>query len=901
MSEDPRPPDSSTDGAVRVSELAPALRLLRASFVALALLAGVLVLLVPVDRMDLWPLLRVGEQVCDGAFRTGSEGRFEFAGPRERSFPLSWTAGCALHRAYRLGGLAGLSVLLSLLVVLGFALSGAAVSRRHQGVYAASLVALLALLLARSDHSLGAEAFSVALLGALCWYRDPGDGRVRTRDFFLAPVFFFIWANAHAGFVLGLLLLLADCAGSVLRPGTGSEPTGRGVRSEARRWLLLVGLSVVGAFVFAPASRFSSLVSLDLASSFGPPARELSLLFDGAGLLVLVALTVLGVLAARRTLGHAGRIRLVVLGAASLFWARSALLLALAVVPVLGAGAAAIRRPLSRYLLNGSGRLPRFFQAQFVGLHLLASLALLFAVSLLPYLTDAPTFRAKRRLFPQEVAELLRRSPFRGPILNSPEFGDYLAWQLRDDQPLAFGSRPSTPPSAAATRLLRTMRGDETHWADLEKFTCLVLAYPEQEWDPERRPTRQQAHLSRRLLALGQPADGFQPGGDPRPAEEGATPLARKGSMWRLIAWDDVAMVFARDDPKLSEFLDRHEIRHCDPVDMRVRPGKPSVDKCRAAAAEIDRRFYDRERPSNARALYLMGLFLAQSVEMAAERLDAQWSAEIAKQEVTQRKLLEALEEGSVRPDDGERSATPTADGPGSPFAEPVPEEVRERRRRAEEIRHEAALKARKLTELHAERRAQLAAGFIHAMKDAIFDVRDLAPDLPEAHYLMARGLLQLSAPYYLPEILNSLRKAVRLDPNYVAPRSLLAELLSVSPKESEVLEAREQWRRVLDLEPDHRKARYELARIELSLGTCQEAARLLEPLRSSEGSGPPGRRAILRTLAAAYELSDDYERAAECVAELREASKSPLLPEGDVFLKAYADLLNDLSPDRTE
>jgi len=898
MNEEPGASVQSTTDAVHVSELAPALRLLRASFVALALLAGVLALLVPMDRMDLWPVLRVGEEACDGALLPRSGDWFEFAGVRERSFSLSWVAGCVLHLGRAAWGLAGVSLLLSLLVVLGFALAGAAIRRRHGGTYAASLVPLVALLLARPGHSLGAEALSVALLGALCWFLSERDRGPRTRDFLLAPVFFFIWANAHAGSVLGLLCLLAGLARAIVRPGTGSRPTGGVGWLEARRWLLLIGLSVVGAFASAPVARFSSILHLDLASSFGPRSRDLSALFDGAGLPVLISLTAVSILAARRRASRkADLIRLVVLGSASLFWARSALLFAVVSVPALGTGAAALRRPLASYLLKDSGRLPRFFQSQFVGLHLLASLVLLFGMSLLPYLTDAPTFRTKRRLFPQEVADFLRRSPIRGAILNSPKLGDYLAGRLRADQQVAFGSQQPSEPPALAVRLLRTIHGEEAHWADLQKFACVVLAYPEQEWDPVRRPARHRAHLSRRLLSLRQPADGAQTEDGAAVGGDEATAIPREVTKWRLLAWDDVAVVFARDNPELWEFLGKHEIRYSDPLDMRVRPGKPSVDRYRHAAVEIDRRFYDRERPRNARALYMMGLFLIESFEMAAGLLDEEWRAKIAEQrEESQRELHEALKESSVRPS-GEGVATT----PGAPFAEPVPEEERERRRRADEVRREAAVKAQQLTEHYGKRRAQLAAGFIHAMKDAIFDVRELAPDLPESHYLMARGLLQLSMPYHLPEILNSLRKATILDPDYVPPRSLLAELLSVSAKESEVLEARAEWRRVLDFEPSHRKARYELARIELSLGAWQEAARLLEPLRSSEGRGPPGRRAILRTLAAAYELSDSYEMAAGCVAELREGSKSPLLPEGDLFLRAYADLLKDLAPDRTE
>jgi tetratricopeptide (TPR) repeat protein len=355
-------------------------------------------------------------------------------------------------------------------------------------------------------------------------------------------------------------------------------------------------------------------------------------------------------------------------------------------------------------------------------------------------------------------------------------------------------------------------------------------------------------------------------------------------------------MVFLRHTPDLREFIVRNKLKSCDPVDLKLRTEKPTIEDYHAASGEITSRFCDPERPRNARALYLLGLLQLRATEMAEEELEKEWEDNLRRHQEETQKRLRAAQEDAPAPS-AENQPAPQQPGADSPFADRGSQDVRERRARVEEVRRQATIILQRMAGRYTTDRAQVAGGFVNQVKDAVVDLPKLAPNIPESHYLQALCFSRLSTDFYVSSALDAVRKAVRLDPGYLAPRVLLAQLLAASKKESEVLAARAEWKRVLDIDPGNAQARLGLAQMEVAIVGWNEAVKLLEPLAASADGQTPLRSQILRTLAAAYELTDNYEKAAECVARLHEDSRSALFPEGDVSLKAYLDIIEDVRP----
>jgi len=369
------------------------------------------------------------------------------------------------------------------------------------------------------------------------------------------------------------------------------------------------------------------------------------------------------------------------------------------------------------------------------------------------------------------------------------------------------------------------------------------------------------------------------------------------------VTFDDVALVFVRRTSATAEFIARHDLGPTDPVDMRLLMRNPDPGAHRRAALSVGQRFCDPGTHANVRALYLVARFSLDSAEAEMRKIDGEWDATFrAHQESTRQELDEVAGSGDARSVPvaraeemgGRRDASP-------PFAAPVRSAAKERLAEQERIRRESLEQLRVLAERHLKAKSHRMADLIQSAKDSFLDLPVVAPGMPESHYLKALGLLRIGSPQYFREALGHLEEAVRLDPSYVLPRVALAEALARTGLKADLLDARGHWEQVVELGPGHERGRYELARIEFALGNWARSAELLEPVRASwrHGSGTGGTSDILLTLAAAYELQDDYAKAAECIETLHDSSKTRQLPEGDLFLQAYLEFLREAKDER--
>ncbi len=245
--------------------------------VALALPALV-ALLVPMPAVDLAYQVRAGDMIlATGAIPRVDTFTFTVAG--QPWTDQQWLAQVLLAAVHRLGGWELLAVLRATLVVAMVALLVAVARLRGAGLRSASVLALLAFLVAAPALALRPQLFAIVVFGALL-VLVAGRER-RPRLFLAAPLLVALWANLHGSFVLAPLLLgyawLDDLArrrparrsSAVLVVGTAATcltPFGAGVWAYAfgigadpliaarvSEWQRTSPLSVPGALFYASA------------------------------------------------------------------------------------------------------------------------------------------------------------------------------------------------------------------------------------------------------------------------------------------------------------------------------------------------------------------------------------------------------------------------------------------------------------------------------------------------------------------------------------------------------------------------------------------------------------------------------------------------------------------------
>ena len=213
--------------------------------VAAAAIAVLLLLSVgqPVFTDDLWWHLALGEAYAkEGPWLAADPILFEAAGPPK---PNAWLSDLLFYGVERGFGFTGLRLFHAVMVGLALALAWSIFRRASGAAWVGSVgMSAFALLSAYRFFQLRPHLFTI--LATLALYRllleggrRPSPGRIA-----LAAVLFLFWANFHSGFLLGLILLTAACAGLVLFRAIGPPATRARVdgRLAALALTVLIGL-----------------------------------------------------------------------------------------------------------------------------------------------------------------------------------------------------------------------------------------------------------------------------------------------------------------------------------------------------------------------------------------------------------------------------------------------------------------------------------------------------------------------------------------------------------------------------------------------------------------------------------------------------------------------------------
>ncbi|MFO8006288.1 MAG: hypothetical protein R6V05_00975 [Candidatus Brocadiia bacterium] len=240
----------------------------------------------PLVAYDLWWHLRAGEIILsEGAVPQADP--FSYTAAGAPWVYHSWLSGVVLHLVHRAAGLAGIVGLRVALITLALMIAWVTARRRGVSAALASVLVLVACLQLRVRALARPYLFSFVLFTSFAWLlwrccgqQDADDESPASLAAYLwggrgrllaLPFLTVLWANLHAGFLSGILLLGCFGVGEMVRLGTGRggpylrrllrEPCGARFRA-----MFLAGVLCLGASLVTPHGPGALLYSFRLLS-----------------------------------------------------------------------------------------------------------------------------------------------------------------------------------------------------------------------------------------------------------------------------------------------------------------------------------------------------------------------------------------------------------------------------------------------------------------------------------------------------------------------------------------------------------------------------------------------------------------------------------------------------------
>lgn len=394
------------------------------------LFAGIFVMaLRPAADWDMWWHLRSGAYILEHRAIPLTD-PFSHTRFGEPWVDQSWLAQVGLYGVYRLGGFGGLALGLALVVLATFAV----VFWDSPGhLYVRVLAVLLAALASAVFWSVRpqmASLFLAAVVGALVRrYRRRGG-----RALWALPPLFAVWANLHAAWMAGLLLIGCGVVGEVAA-GLLARP---GERTQARFHragaLVLAGFLSAAAISLNPQGPRMLLypfqtVGMEVLRQFiqewaSPDFHRLN--FHPFLWLWLATAWALALSPQEKDWGDLAAFT--VFSALALTAGRNVALFAVVAAPILAAHGTAALEPALHRLSQTSNPSTRLASANWVIAALVA--AAVAARAWAGPLNPDAVAREHQSRFPVQAAEAILQERPPGPLFNSYNWGGYLLWRL---------------------------------------------------------------------------------------------------------------------------------------------------------------------------------------------------------------------------------------------------------------------------------------------------------------------------------------------------------------------------------------------------------------------------------------------------------------------------------------
>jgi hypothetical protein len=394
----------------------------QAAFVVL-LFAGIFTLAVrDVTDPDVWWHLKTG-QLIFATHAIPHTDPFSFTRNGQPWITHEWLAELLMYGVYRVSGWACLIVLFGLLTTAGFVFVFLRCAGRP---YVAGLIVLWGAFACRPTWGVRPQTISVLLASVVLWLLEQPEQNPR-RLWWIVPLTL-VWANLHAGYVLGIVLMVLFLVGGWLERlfgfASGNASEGRTLARVLVVSVLVVALNPNGLRLYSyPFKTFiSEAMQSQIAEWFSPNFHR--------GEYGPFLLMVLGILVVTSLAPSAFRPRQILLLCAGLFAALHAVrnipIFVLVAAPPMAEGVRKLlgdrtARVVDQSLAPSAGRV-------------LFHLAILALVGILAWLQTTAVIRRQSaiesREFPSAAASfLLQRRPA-GPVFNYYDWGGYLIWRL---------------------------------------------------------------------------------------------------------------------------------------------------------------------------------------------------------------------------------------------------------------------------------------------------------------------------------------------------------------------------------------------------------------------------------------------------------------------------------------
>jgi hypothetical protein len=421
---------------------------------------------------DLWGHVLFGREIL-GSGRIPTADSFSFLSDRPW-INHEWLSECVMYAAYAASHGVGLVILK--LLLLGAMLTAVVASLRARRVEGTDLDLLLALVLigvfAQANH-VRPQVFSLAMFA---WLLTMLNSTGSPRRLLVVPVLMAVWVNLHGGWIVG---------GGTLALWTGMTLVRRTSAAE-KAWLVGTGIAALAATLVNPYG-IHMWEFLWETVGFGraditewQPVYRVGFAFLSIWLLLAAAATAAIVAAVRGgRLDSRSAAPVIMLGLASFRVNRLTAFFAIAVVMLLGAELAALRRRRQPVRASAAVHPARYAAAVMLlaAAVMVGSGAIISARNVSCVRMDAPG------LPEPEVVSVLARMGLEGRLLIWFDWGEYAIWHLGDSMSVSIDGRRET---VYSTETLR--RHLDFYFVPATRSAFLADARPDYIWLPPHLP-----------------------------------------------------------------------------------------------------------------------------------------------------------------------------------------------------------------------------------------------------------------------------------------------------------------------------------------------------------------------------------------------------------------------------
>ena len=393
----------------------------------------------PITDPDFWWHLKTGQYIVEtrsiphtdifSSVRFGSEW-----------VTHEWLSEVFIYSVFRALGFGGLIVIFSLLITVAFWIAYQRCRKRAGHPYVAGFALLLGAAATMPTWGVRPQMFSLLLASIFISFLDGYYRNEKTHYiWWLAPLMI-VWVNIHAGFALGLALIILTMAGLLLDGFLLREDSLPDVWRRARQlsWLLIICVAAVclnpnGARIYSyPFETLSSQAMMQVIREWRSPDFH-NPLFQALALLLLATFSALALSNKRARPGEL--LMLAVTAWATLRSARNVAFFALVATPLLAEHSwiCITSQRWAQSLTAPAKREPgRKSPLKLVLNFLLLALALtVVAVGVGRAMAKQPESEAQQ--FPAAAVNFILAQRPRQPIYNEYVWGGYLIWRLYPD------------------------------------------------------------------------------------------------------------------------------------------------------------------------------------------------------------------------------------------------------------------------------------------------------------------------------------------------------------------------------------------------------------------------------------------------------------------------------------